>query len=114
MRYILSGEGAGSVFIIDETSGDIHAAKSLDRERKSQYVLHARAIDRRTNRSLEAESEFIIKVQDVNDNAPTFPNGPFAATVPEMTDAGKPGALHTLFYTQTFCAHTGVTKKPQW
>uniref|UniRef100_A0A671VQ38 Cadherin-12 n=1 Tax=Sparus aurata TaxID=8175 RepID=A0A671VQ38_SPAAU len=88
VRYILSGEGAGSIFIIDETSGDIHAAKSLDRERKSQYVLHARAIDRRTNRSLEAESEFIIKVQDVNDNAPTFPDGPFSATVPEMTDAG--------------------------
>ncbi|XP_035490723.2 cadherin-18-like [Scophthalmus maximus] len=88
VRYILSGEGAGSVFIINETTGDIHAAKSLDRERKSQYVLHARAIDRRTNRSLEAESEFIIKVQDVNDNAPTFPDGPFSATVPEMSDVG--------------------------
>ncbi|KAG8014357.1 Cadherin-18 [Nibea albiflora] len=88
VRYILSGDGAGSIFIIDETSGDIHAAKSLDRESKSQYVLHARAIDRWTNRSLEAESEFIIKVQDVNDNAPTFPDGPFSATVPEMSDVG--------------------------
>ncbi|KAM9845016.1 cadherin-18-like [Aulostomus maculatus] len=88
VRYILSGEGAGSIFIIDETTGDIHAARSLDRERKSQYVLHARAIDRWTNRSLEAESEFIIKVQDVNDNAPTFPGGPFSATVPEMSDVG--------------------------
>lgn len=89
MRYILSGEGAGSIFIIDDTSGDIHAAKSLDRERKSQYVLHARAIDWQTNISLEAESEFIIKVQDVNDNAPTFPDGPFSATVPEMSNVGK-------------------------
>ncbi|XP_070829577.1 cadherin-18-like [Chaetodon trifascialis] len=88
VRYILSGEGAGSIFIIDETSGDIHAAKSLDRETKSQYVLHARAIDWRTNRSLEAESEFIIKVQDVNDNAPTFSDGPFSATVPEMSIVG--------------------------
>ncbi|KAM4623667.1 cadherin-18-like [Polymixia lowei] len=88
VRYILSGEGAGSIFIIDETTGDIHAAKSLDRERKSQYVLHARAIDQRTNRSLEVESEFIIKVQDVNDNAPTFPDGPFSASVPEMADVG--------------------------
>ncbi|XP_071402740.1 cadherin-18-like, partial [Centroberyx affinis] len=88
VRYILSGEGAGSIFVIDETTGDIHAAKSLDRERKTQYVLHARAVDRQTNRSLEAESEFIIKVQDVNDNAPTFPDGPFSATVPEMADVG--------------------------
>lgn len=97
VKYILSGEGAGSIFVIDETSGDIHAAKSLDREKKSQYVLHARAIDWRTNRSLEAESEFIIKVQDVNDNAPTFPDGPFSAAVPEMSDVGEPGAFHTLF-----------------
>ncbi|XP_008290681.1 cadherin-18-like [Stegastes partitus] len=88
VRYILSGEGAGSIFIIDETTGDIHTAKSLDRETKSHYVLHARAIDRWSNRSLEAESEFIIKVQDVNDNAPVFPNGPFSATVPEMSDIG--------------------------
>ncbi|CAJ1087308.1 cadherin-18-like [Xyrichtys novacula] len=88
VRYILSGEGAGSIFVINETSGDIHAAKPLDRERKSQYVLHARAIDRRTNLSLEAESEFIIKVQDVNDNAPTFADGPFSASVPEMSDVG--------------------------
>ncbi|XP_051808917.1 cadherin-18-like [Acanthochromis polyacanthus] len=88
VRYILSGEGAGSIFIIDETTGDIHAAKSLDRESKSHYVLHARAIDRWTNRSLEAESEFIIKVQDINDNAPTFPTGPSSATVPEMSDIG--------------------------
>ncbi|XP_035861293.1 cadherin-18-like isoform X2 [Sander lucioperca] len=88
VSYILSGEGAGSIFLIDETTGDIHAAKSLDRERKSQYVLHARAIDRQTNRSLEAESEFIIKVQDVNDNAPTFPDGPFLASVPEISDVG--------------------------
>lgn len=101
VRYILSGEGAGSIFVIDETSGDIHAAKSLDRERKSQYVLHARAIDRWTNHSLEAESEFIIKVQDVNDNAPTFPDGPFSATVPEMSDVGKPGHLHNHFQKQT-------------
>ncbi|KAM7378655.1 hypothetical protein PAMP_004266 [Pampus punctatissimus] len=88
VRYILSGEGAGSIFTINEMTGDIHAAKSLDREKKAQYVLHARAIDRWTNHSLETESEFIIKVQDVNDNAPTFPHGLFTATVPEMSDVG--------------------------
>ncbi|XP_028986646.1 cadherin-18-like isoform X2 [Betta splendens] len=88
VRYILSGDGAGSVFKIDESTGAIHTTESLDRETKSQYVLHASAIDRKTNRSMEVESEFIIKVQDVNDNAPTFPDGPFFATVPEMSDIG--------------------------
>uniref|UniRef100_A0A3B1IGZ6 Cadherin domain-containing protein n=1 Tax=Astyanax mexicanus TaxID=7994 RepID=A0A3B1IGZ6_ASTMX len=88
VRYLLSGEGAGTIFTINEVTGDIHAAKSLDREKKSHYVLHARAIDRFTNKAVEPESEFIIKVQDVNDNAPTFPDGPFAAAVPEMSDIG--------------------------
>ncbi|XP_072525461.1 cadherin-18-like isoform X1 [Salminus brasiliensis] len=88
VRYLLSGEGAGTIFTINEVTGDIHATKSLDREKKSHYVLHARAIDQFTNRAVEPESEFIIKVQDVNDNAPTFPDGPFTAAVPEMSDIG--------------------------
>ncbi|XP_041964529.1 cadherin-18a [Alosa sapidissima] len=88
VRYLLSGEGAGTIFIINEVTGDIHATKSLDREKKSHYVLHAQAIDRYTSRAIEPESEFIIKVQDVNDNAPKFPDGPFTASVPEMADIG--------------------------
>ncbi|XP_062843509.1 cadherin-18a [Trichomycterus rosablanca] len=86
--YLLSGEGADTIFTINEATGDIHATKSLDREKKSHYVLHARAVNRITHHTVEPESEFIIKVQDVNDNAPTFPNGPFTATVPEMADIG--------------------------
>ncbi|KAJ3611751.1 hypothetical protein NHX12_021765, partial [Muraenolepis orangiensis] len=88
VRYILSGEGAGTIFIIDEVTGDIKAAKSLDRERKSHYVLHAQALDRYTEEALEPKSEFIIKVQDINDNAPKFPEGPFAVSVPEMSEVG--------------------------
>ncbi|TDG97486.1 hypothetical protein EPR50_G00226830 [Perca flavescens] len=88
VRYILSGEGAGTIFIIDEVTGDIHATKSLDRERKTHYVLHAQALDRYTEEALEPKSEFIIKVQDINDNAPKFPDGPFVATVPEMSEVG--------------------------
>ncbi|XP_069816345.1 cadherin-18-like [Dendropsophus ebraccatus] len=88
VKYILTGEGAGTIFVIDDTTGDIHATKSLDREQKSHYVLHAQAIDRRTNKPLEPESEFIIKVQDINDNAPEFPDGPYVVTVPEMSDIG--------------------------
>ncbi|KAG8009642.1 Cadherin-18, partial [Nibea albiflora] len=88
VRYILDGEGAGTIFIIDEVTGDIHATKSLDRERKTHYVLHAQALDRHTEEALEPKSEFIIKVQDINDNAPKFPDGPFVATVPEMSEVG--------------------------
>lgn len=89
VRYILDGEGAGSIFIIDEVTGDIHATKSLDREKKGHYVLHAQALDRHTEEALEPKSEFIIKVQDINDNAPKFPDGPFVAAVPEMSEVGE-------------------------
>uniref|UniRef100_UPI00398F8742 cadherin-18-like n=1 Tax=Pristiophorus japonicus TaxID=55135 RepID=UPI00398F8742 len=88
VKYILSGEGAGSIFVIDDSTGDIHATKSLDREQRIHYILHAQALDRKTNKPLEPESEFIIKVQDINDNAPAFLEGPYSASVPEMSEVG--------------------------
>ncbi|XP_060029948.1 cadherin-20 isoform X2 [Erinaceus europaeus] len=88
IKYILSGEGAGIVFTIDDTTGDIHAIQRLDREERSQYTLRAQALDRRTGRPMEPESEFIIKIQDINDNEPKFLDGPYVATVPEMSPVG--------------------------
>ena len=91
IKYILSGEGAGIVFTIDDTTGDIHAIQRLDREERAQYTLRAQALDRRTGRPMEPESEFIIKIQDINDNEPKFLDGPYVATVPEMSPVGKAG-----------------------
>ncbi|XP_063294547.1 cadherin-8 isoform X1 [Pelobates fuscus] len=88
IKYILSGEGAGTIFVINDKTGDIHAMKRLDREEKSEYTLTAQAVDRDTSKPLEPPSEFIIKVQDINDNAPEFVNGPYHATVPEMSVVG--------------------------
>ncbi|XP_077310498.1 cadherin-8 [Lithobates pipiens] len=88
IKYILSGEGAGTIFVINDNTGDIHAMKRLDREEKAEYTLTAQAVDRVTNKPLEPPSEFIIKVQDINDNAPEFLNGPYHATVPEMSLVG--------------------------
>ncbi|XP_063801465.1 cadherin-8 isoform X1 [Pseudophryne corroboree] len=88
IKYILSGEGAGTIFVINDKTGDIHAMKRLDREEKAEYTLTAQAVDRDTNKPLEPPSEFIIKVQDINDNAPEFLNGPYHATVPEMSVVG--------------------------
>lgn len=97
MKYTLSGEGAGTIFTIDQTTGDIHALRSLDREEKPYYTLRAQAVDINTNRPLEPESEFIIKVQDINDNEPKFLEGPYTASVPEMSPVGK-GILIQVYY----------------
>uniref|UniRef100_A0A3Q2W8R1 Cadherin-7-like n=1 Tax=Haplochromis burtoni TaxID=8153 RepID=A0A3Q2W8R1_HAPBU len=88
VRYVLSGEGAMSIFSIDEDTGDIHTTKSLDREQQAYYTLRAQARDRNTNLPLEPESQFIIKVQDINDNEPKFLDGPYVARVAERSPVG--------------------------
>nr|XP_048695635.1 cadherin-6 isoform X2 [Caretta caretta] len=88
LKYILSGDGAGDLFIINENTGDIQATKRLDREEKPVYILRAQAINRRTGRPVEPESEFIIKIHDINDNEPMFTKDVYNASVPEMSDVG--------------------------
>uniref|UniRef100_A0A3P8ST76 Cadherin domain-containing protein n=1 Tax=Amphiprion percula TaxID=161767 RepID=A0A3P8ST76_AMPPE len=88
IKYVLSGEGAGDAFEIDEYSGEIRTLKKLDREEKAFYVLQAQAINRRSNEPEEPQSEFIIKVQDINDNVPQFQNEPYVSSIPEMCPTG--------------------------
>ncbi|XDV27338.1 hypothetical protein PO909_030882, partial [Leuciscus waleckii] len=88
VKYVLRGEGATSIFTIDENTGDIHATKRLDREEQAYYTLRAQAQDRATSLPVEPESEFVIKVQDINDNEPKFLDGPYNAQVPEMSPVG--------------------------
>ncbi|XP_056155832.1 cadherin-10-like isoform X2 [Lampris incognitus] len=88
VKYILTGEGAGTLFIIDEKSGDIHATKRLDREEKAMYTLHAKVLDRNTNAELEPDTEFNVKIHDINDNEPKFSKELYFASVPEMSEVG--------------------------
>lgn len=89
VKYILTGDGVGSLFLIDENSGDIHATKRLDREERAIYTLHAKVVDKRTNKTLEADTEFNIKIHDINDNEPKFSKDIYFASVPEMSDVGE-------------------------
>ncbi|XP_026035975.1 cadherin-10-like [Astatotilapia calliptera] len=88
VKYILTGDGAGTLFLIDEKSGDIHATKRLDREEKAMYTLNAKVLDRNTNAELEPDTEFNIKIHDINDNAPKFAKEIYFASVPEMSEVG--------------------------
>lgn len=40
-------------------------------------------------RPVEPESEFVIKIHDINDNEPTFPEEIYTASVPEMSVVGE-------------------------
>ncbi|XP_076014285.1 cadherin-10-like isoform X2 [Genypterus blacodes] len=88
VKYVLTGDGAGTLFLIDEKSGDIHATKRLDREEKAMYTLHAKVLDRNTNAMLEPDTEFNIKIHDINDNEPRFEKQIYFASVPEMSEVG--------------------------
>ncbi|XP_060924188.1 cadherin-8 isoform X2 [Limanda limanda] len=88
IKYVLAGEGAGTIFAINELTGDIHAMKRLDREEKAEYTLTAQVVNADTDEPLEPPSEFIIKVQDINDNPPQFIEGPYRAAIPEMSAVG--------------------------
>ncbi|XP_033988642.1 LOW QUALITY PROTEIN: cadherin-8 [Trematomus bernacchii] len=90
IKYVLAGEGAGTIFAINELTGDIHAMKRLDREEKAEYTLTAQVVNADNDQPLEPPSEFIIKVQDINDNPPQFNEGPYRASVPEMSGVGTP------------------------
>ncbi|XP_062843288.1 cadherin-10a [Trichomycterus rosablanca] len=87
-RYVLSGEGAGTIFRIDEKSGDLHATQRLDREEKASYTLQAQAFNKFTGLPLEPATEFIVKIHDINDNEPKFTQAVYSASVPEMSDVG--------------------------
>uniref|UniRef100_A0A8C1EA66 Cadherin-10 n=1 Tax=Cyprinus carpio carpio TaxID=630221 RepID=A0A8C1EA66_CYPCA len=88
VKYVLMGDGAGTVFEIDENSGDIHATRRLDREEKALYTLSAKAVNKTSGLDLEKASEFIIKIHDINDNEPKFAKDTYVASVSEMSNVG--------------------------
>ncbi|XP_051944388.1 cadherin-6-like isoform X2 [Hippocampus zosterae] len=88
VRYVLSGEGAGTIFVIDETNGDLHATRRLDREEKAFYILRATVVNNITGKTLEPETEFTVKLHDINDNEPQFSKEFYNGSVPERSDIG--------------------------
>uniref|UniRef100_A0A4W3K5F9 Cadherin 7a n=1 Tax=Callorhinchus milii TaxID=7868 RepID=A0A4W3K5F9_CALMI len=48
----------------------------------------AQAVDKLTNKPVEPQSEFIVKIQDINDNEPQFLDGPYVTSIPEMSPVG--------------------------
>uniref|UniRef100_A0A8C1WVS5 Cadherin 6 n=1 Tax=Cyprinus carpio TaxID=7962 RepID=A0A8C1WVS5_CYPCA len=88
VMYVLAGEGAGTIFVIDSNSGDLHATRSLDREEKPFYTLRAQVVNKKNGLPLEPETEFTVKLHDINDNEPKFDKEVYTASVPERSHIG--------------------------
>lgn len=102
VKYVLSGDGAGTIFVIDENNGDLHATRRLDREEKAFYILKATVVNKRTGQKLEPETEFTIKLHDINDNEPQFSKEVYTGSVPERSDIGMDSTYSALLFILMF------------
>ncbi|XP_077064211.1 protocadherin Fat 4 [Siphateles boraxobius] len=80
LRYSL--EGLDVPFSINETSGDLFTISSLDREAVALYRFLVTATDGHPTKPFSSSSAVSVKVEDVNDNFPSFLYGPYVANVP--------------------------------
>ncbi|KAF2981864.1 hypothetical protein EK904_011818 [Melospiza melodia maxima] len=92
LSYSLHGQGAGSEFSIDESTGEISAHTRLDWEKRSTWRFLVLATDE-GGEGLTGFADVIIEVRDVNDNAPLFlcvSDGCFTGHIPEGSPADTP------------------------
>ncbi|MEE6474652.1 hypothetical protein FKM82_010452 [Ascaphus truei] len=80
-------EGGDGKIDIDPVKGSIFLEKTLDREEKALYNFIVIARDQ-GQPPLFSEVTFTIVVDDMNDNAPTFPLSKYEVTVPENETIG--------------------------
>ncbi|XP_058060753.1 cadherin-89D [Anopheles bellator] len=109
-RWEIVSDTFGDQFRIDERNGSLWLLKPLDREERDAYEVKIRVerlrresrnipsvlyalenpIRRKTQRVSDNEVEIMVKVVDVNDNAPVFRDnyGPIISVVPDTANYG--------------------------
>lgn len=83
--YRIVGGNDDGRFDIDEATGQITLASSLDRETNSKYILKVIAHDAGLTKQLSSSTTVSIDVLDENDNAPAFVQSNSKITVIETT-----------------------------
>ncbi|XP_041483662.1 protocadherin-23-like [Lytechinus variegatus] len=82
IQYSFTPDGnPGGYFAVDQYSGIITLAHSLDRETQDRYMLELEATDTEYTTTTTLE----IIVTDENDNAPVFRQESYQVTLPELT-----------------------------
>lgn len=82
--YLLIDNTWGA-FTINSVTGAVSTTKSLDRERKSQYVFRVMATDSGILGPRNSVVTVIIHIEDANDNSPFFLQNPIIAYVSPQT-----------------------------
>jgi len=84
--FYLTGRDA-DLFHVDRDSGVVTTALPLDRERESSYALEAHVQDAGMP-EMACSSKLLVKVNDVNDNAPQWPEASLTASLKEDVPVG--------------------------
>ncbi|XP_068963487.1 protocadherin gamma-A10-like [Petaurus breviceps papuanus] len=81
------------IFYLDSHKGEIVTKQSLDYEKTKLYELEIQAND---GPGLSGRAKVVVKVEDVNDNAPELTVTSFTSSVPENSPPGTVVALFNL------------------
>ena len=88
MQFSFSLNGT-SAFAINSTNGEIYSAISLDRETQDSYIFQVFAVDFGSP-ALSSSAMVVIRLEDVNDNAPAFENVEYITRLLENSPLQQP------------------------
>ncbi|XP_068133263.1 protocadherin-23-like [Hyperolius riggenbachi] len=88
VHFQIIGGNAGEYFAINNTSGEIWATRSLDREDVSNFTITVECYDLGSPRK-STTAKLHIKVLDENDNPPTFSKSQYRTSVREDLTVGS-------------------------
>ncbi|KAM6053129.1 cadherin-like protein 26 isoform 2-T2 [Theristicus caerulescens] len=96
IKYLISGPGVdqspeiGLFSIGDDANGHVYVHRTIDREKTSTFQIRFDIVCRKTGEPLDRPLFFKIRVKDINDNAPEFPNEEYSITIRENHSKDEP------------------------
>ncbi|XP_037733074.2 cadherin-like protein 26 isoform X1 [Chelonia mydas] len=96
LRYLISGPGVnespevGLFSIGDDAEGHVYVHRTIDRENTPYFKIRFDVAHRVTGKIVDRSLIFIIKIKDINDNAPKFPKEEFNITIKENHNTDEP------------------------
>ncbi|XP_023605030.1 cadherin-like protein 26, partial [Myotis lucifugus] len=96
LMYLISGPGVdrypeiGLFSIEDHENGKVYVHRPVDRETTPSFTVYFDVVNRLTGEYVDNSLIFNIRITDVNDHAPQFPENEFNVSVRESHAAGQP------------------------
>ncbi|XP_077192469.1 cadherin-like protein 26 isoform X2 [Paroedura picta] len=96
IKYLISGPGvntypeAGLFSLGDDSRGLVYVHRSIDRETTPSFMVRFDVASTATGEILDESLLFLVRIKDINDNAPKFSQNEFNVTVKENHRRDEP------------------------